>query len=147
MAVQTQKTVKTQKTRAANKKPTNTPKGTRKTEVSAGKIFINATFNNTLVTITDDKGNTVCWGSSGRAGFKGTRKSTPYAATTAVETAIRKAKEEFGLKTASVFIKGPGPGRDAALRAIRSTGIRMDQIADITPIPHNGPRAKKKRRA
>lgn len=139
MADRTQKTKKAQKTVKTQKKA--------KGEVSTGKIFVSATFNNTLVTITDEEGNTLAWGSSGRAGFKGTRKSTPYAATTAVETAIKKAKEDFGLKQVSVFIKGPGPGRDAALRAIRATGIRMDQIADITPIPHNGPRAKKKRRA
>ncbi|MBI4032930.1 MAG: 30S ribosomal protein S11 [Candidatus Blackburnbacteria bacterium] len=135
------------KTKAVNKKAKSAPKAAKRSEVSTGKIFIKATFNNTLVTITDEKGNTLAFGSSGRVGFKGTRKSTPYAATTAVETAIRRAKEDFGLKEASVFIKGPGPGRDAALRAIRATGIRMDQIADITPIPHNGPRAKKKRRA
>ena len=145
MAVKTQKTVKNQK--ITNKKAKTAPKATKRSEVSTGKIFVSATFNNTLVTITDEKGDTLSWGSSGRVGFKGTRKSTPYAATMAVETAIKKAKEDFGLKQVSVFIKGPGPGRDAALRAIRSTGIRMDQIADITPIPHNGPRAKKKRRA
>lgn len=139
MADRTQKTKKAQRTVKTQKKA--------KGEVSTGKIFVSATFNNTLVTITDEKGNTLAFGSSGRAGFKGTRKSTPYAATTAVETAIKRAKEDFGLKQVSVFIKGPGPGRDAALRAIRATGIRMDQIADITPIPHNGPRAKKKRRA
>lgn len=138
MAAKTQKTVKKVKT---------APKATKKVDVTTGKIFISATFNNTLVTITDEKGNTLASGSSGRAGFKGTRKSTPYAATMAVETAIKKAKEDFGLEQVGVFIKGPGPGRDAALRAIRSTGIRMNEIADITPIPHNGPRAKKKRRA
>lgn len=116
-------------------------------QVANAKIFINATFNNTLVTITDEKGNTLAWGSSGKSGFKGTRKSTPYAATTAVESVIKRAKDEFGVKTVSVYLKGPGPGRDAALRAIRSAGIRMEQIADITPMPYNGPRAKKKRRA
>lgn len=114
--------------------------------VEKARAFIHASFNNTLITLTDQAGNTLTWGSSGRAGFKGTRKSTPYAATTAVEAAIKKARDEFGVKEVSVYIKGPGPGRDAALRAIRSTGIRMDMIADLTPIPYNGPRAKKKRR-
>lgn len=153
MTVKAQTTVKKQKTRpearqATSKKTKSAPRrAIKRGEVPIGKIFVSATFNNTLVTITDEKGDTLAFSSSGRVGFKGTRKSTPYAATTAVETAIKKAKEDFGLKQVSVFIKGPGPGRDAALRAIRSTGIRMDQIADITPIPHNGPRAKKKRRA
>lgn len=110
-----------------------------------GKVFILATFNNTLVTITNDKGDTIAWSSSGAAGFKGTRKSTPYAATTAVESVVRRAVEK-GLKTVDVYIKGPGSGRDASLRAIKAGGLSILQIADITPIPHNGPRAKKKRR-
>lgn len=118
-----------------------------KEQIPYGKIFVTATFNNTLITVTDDHGNTLSWGSSGRAGFKGTRKSTPYAATTAVESAIKKARDEFSMKNVDVFIKGPGPGRDAALRAIKSVGLRMNMIADITPMPYNGPRAKKKRRA
>jgi small subunit ribosomal protein S11 len=121
-----------------------TKKQTR--QVPSGKVFISATFNNTLVTVTDEQGNTLAWGSSGRAGFKGTRKSTPFAATSAVDTVIKKAKDDFSLENVSVFVKGPGPGRDAALRAIRSAGIRMDMIADVTPMPHNGTRAKKKRR-
>lgn len=116
-------------------------------EVGSGKVFVNATFNNTLVTVTDGRGNTLTWGSSGRAGFRGTRKSTPYAATTAVEQVVKAAKEEFGVKEVDVYIKGPGPGRDAALRAIRSASIRMNLIADVTPVPYNGPRARKKRRA
>jgi len=115
--------------------------------VPNGKVYVNATFNNTLITVTDDVGNSIASGSSGRAGFKGTRKATPYAATTAVESAIKKAKDEFGVKSVDVFIKGPGPGRDAALRAIKSLGLRMNMIADVTPMPYNGPRAKKKRRA
>lgn len=119
---------------------------TKKKEVSSGKIFINATFNNTLVTVTDREGNVLGWGSSGKAGFKGTRKSTPYAATTAVEQVLKKAREEAGLKTVDVYLKGPGPGRDAALRVIKSTGLHMNLIADVTGIPYNGPRAKKKRR-
>lgn len=112
---------------------------------SNGKIFISATFNNTLVTVTNDKGETVSWSSSGSRGFKGARKSTPYAASLAVEDAAKKALEK-GLKTVEVFVKGPGSGRDSALRAIRSAGLSIAMIADITPIPHNGPRAKKKRR-
>lgn len=110
-----------------------------------GRVYITSTFNNTLVTITSDKGDTVAWSSAGARGFKGTRKSTPYAATTAVETAAKKAMDQ-GVKTVEVFIKGPGSGRDSALRAIKSAGLSISLIADVTPIPHNGPRAKKKRR-
>lgn len=129
----------------ATKKITSKAKKAYK-QVENGKIFINATFNNTLVTITDETGNALTWGSSGRSGFKGTRKSTPYAATLAVENVVKKARDEHGMKNVDVYIKGPGPGRDAALRAIRSAGIKMELIADITPMPYNGPRAKKKRR-
>ena len=110
-----------------------------------GKVFISATFNNTLVTITNDKGDTIAWSSSGAAGFKGTRKSTPFAATSAVENVARKAIEK-GLKTVDVYVKGPGSGRDASLRGIKSAGLSISMISDVTPIPHNGPRAKKKRR-
>jgi len=110
-----------------------------------GKVFITSTFNNTLVTITNDKGDVVAWSSSGAAGFKGTRKSTPYAASSAADLAVRKAAEK-GLKTVDVYVKGPGAGRDSALRAIKNGGLSILSIADITPIPHNGPRAKKKRR-
>jgi small subunit ribosomal protein S11 len=113
--------------------------------VEQGKVFITATFNNTIVTITDTSGNTVCWGSSGMAGFKGARKSTPFAASSAVETVARKA-QQFGMKEVEVYIKGPGAGRDAALRAIKTAGLGISLIADVTPIPHNGLRPKKKRR-
>jgi len=109
------------------------------------KVFVTATFNNTLVTFTDTKGSTLCWGSTGTLGFKGTRKSTPYAATTAVDTVAKKA-QALGVTEVEVFIKGPGPGRDAALRALKAVGLRMSLIADVTPIPHNGPRARKRRR-
>lgn len=112
---------------------------------NSAKIYINASFNNTIVTITNRKGETICWSSSGAVGFKGARKATPFAATTSVEMAAKKAMA-MGVKEAEVYIKGPGPGRDAALRALRSVGLRMNIIADITPIPHNGPRAKKRRR-
>src|ERR1035437_5991389 len=110
-----------------------------------GKIYISATFNNTVVTITKKKGDTVAWSSAGAAGFKGTRKSTPFAATTAVEQVARKAIDA-GIKIVEVYVKGPGSGRDAALRAIKSAGLSISSIADITPMPHNGPRAQKKRR-
>ena len=110
-----------------------------------GKIFITATFNNTLISITDINGNVINWGSTGASGFKGSRKSTPFAATTAIDTVIQKAKDK-GLSQVEVFIKGPGSGRDAALGVIRSSGLKVLKIADITPIPHNGCRPKKKRR-
>lgn len=110
------------------------------------KVYISASFNNTLITVTDDHGDTLVWGSSGASGFKGTRRATPFAATTAVEKVIKKAKEEFGVSEAEVYIKGPGAGRDAALRAVRAAGVKISLIADITPVPHNGPRPKKKRR-
>jgi len=118
----------------------------KKKEVGFAKVFILASFNNTLVTITDEGGNTLVWGSSGSSGFKGTRKSTPFAATSAVEKAVNKAKGDFGIRQVDIYIKGPGPGRDAALRAIRGAGLKINLIADVTPIPHNGPRPKKKRR-
>ncbi len=111
-----------------------------------GKLFVSTTFNNTIVTITNEKGDAIAWSSAGNAGFKGTRKSTPFAATSAVEEAIKKAKE-IGVNSVEVFIKGPGVGRDASLRAIRNSGLSISMIADVTPIPHNGPQAKKKRRA
>ncbi|MFC1649279.1 30S ribosomal protein S11 [Patescibacteria group bacterium] len=115
-------------------------------KITKGKIYISASFNNTLVTVTDSDGNTIAWGSSGKSGFKGTRKSTPFAATTAVDQIVKKAVAENGMKEVEVYIKGPGTGRDAALRAIRAAGLRIVMIADMTPIPHNGPRPKKKRR-
>lgn len=115
-------------------------------KINLAKVYILASFNNTLVNVTDEKGATLAWGSSGTAGFKGTRKSTPFAATTAVEKALQKAKEKYGISEVEVYVKGPGPGRDAALRAIKASGVKISQIADVTPIPHNGPRPKKKRR-
>lgn len=115
------------------------------TQASSGKVFINASFNNTLVTITDLGGNVISWGSAGASGFKGARKATPFAATTAVETCARKAMA-VGLKEVEVYLKGPGAGRDAALRALRSVGLKMNLIADVTPMAHNGSRPKKRRR-
>jgi small subunit ribosomal protein S11 len=117
---------------------------TKKT-VEKGRVYVTATFNNTIVTITDKDGNALCWGSSGGVGFKGARKSTPFAATTATEATAKKAAA-FGLKEVDVFVKGPGAGRDAALRALKSAGLIITMIADVTPIPHNGVRPKKKRR-
>ncbi|OGM58120.1 30S ribosomal protein S11 [Candidatus Woesebacteria bacterium RIFCSPLOWO2_01_FULL_37_19] len=128
---------------------TKTAKKTNKDgrKVDLGKVYISATFNNTIITVTDDKGDTLLWNSSGSSGFKGTRKSTPFAATTAVEKALKSAIDKHGLKEIEVYVKGPGPGRDSSLRAIRASGIKIALIADVTPIPHNGPRPKKKRRA
>lgn len=126
------------------KTKTKTKKSTLKVS-DVGKVYVSATFNNTLVTITNDKGETVAWSSAGASGFKGARKSTPFAASTAVEGAAKRAIEK-GVKTVSIYIKGPGAGRDSALRAIKSAGLSISLIADVTPIPHNGPRAEKKRR-
>jgi small subunit ribosomal protein S11 len=122
-----------------------TKKPTAVKQVSAGRVYVTATFNNTLVTLTDTQGNTMAWQSSGGSGFKGARKSTPYAAITAVSEVAGKAKE-LGMSTVEVYIKGPGPGRDAAIRAVRGAGLNITMIADVTPTPYNGPRAKKKRR-
>ncbi len=131
------------------KKPRETGKSAKKkTGVkisSKGRVYITATFNNTLVSVTNETGDTIAWSSAGARGFKGTRKSTPYAATTAMEDVAKKAIT-FGIKSVDVYVKGPGSGRDSALRAIKSVGISIASIADITPIPHNGPRPKKKRR-
>jgi small subunit ribosomal protein S11 len=115
-------------------------------EVGLGRVYISASFNNTLVTVTNTHGETLAWGSSGASGFKGTRRATPYAATTAVEKVVNKAKDECGVTEVEIYVKGPGAGRDAALRAVKATGVKIALIADITPVPHNGPRPKKKRR-
>lgn len=117
-----------------------------KRQVEVGKFYISASFNNTLVTITDSQGETLAWSSSGASGFKGTRRATPFAATSAVEKVVAKARSEFGINEVEVYIKGPGAGRDAALRAIKAAGLKISLIADVTPVPHNGPRPKKKRR-
>lgn len=110
--------------------------------VPKGRLYVTATFNSTLVSVTDAEGNVLCWSSAGEAGFTGSRKSTPYAATITVENAISKAKE-YGMGQMDVFIKGPGPGRDVALRVLRAQGMRIHMIADMTPIPHNGTRPRK----
>ena len=111
-----------------------------------GRLYVKSSFNNTIVTVTDPKGNTISWSSSGHCGFKGARKSTPFAATTAIEKALDQAKEA-GIKKLSVYLQGPGTGRDAALRYLRTKrDFEVEMISDITPIPHNGPRPPKQRK-
>ncbi len=126
---------------AKEKKKTKTQPKT----ITHARAYVKATFNNTIVTITDENGQALLWGSAGASGFKGARKSTPYAATTAVEAVARKAKEN-GITSVEVYIKGPGPGRDGAIRALKAAGLNITMIADVTPIPHNGPRPPKMRR-
>ena len=116
-----------------------------KKHITTGIAFVNATFNNTIVTITDDSGNVVAWSSAGAKGFKGSRKSTPYAAQVAADAAAVKALEA-GMKTLSVEVKGPGSGRETALRALQAKGFKILSIKDSTPMPHNGARPPKKRR-
>jgi small subunit ribosomal protein S11 len=116
-----------------------------KRTLSSGQVHIYATFNNTIITVTDNDGNTVAWGSAGSVGFKGSRKSTPFAARLATEQAL-KAAMSMGIKEVKLFVKGPGPGREAAIRAVQSLDLKVTQISDVTPIPHNGCRPPKKRR-
>jgi small subunit ribosomal protein S11 len=116
-----------------------------KKNIQSGVVHISSTFNNTIVTITDVSGNVVAWSSCGRRGFKGSRKSTPFAAQMAAEDAVKRA-QEHGVKTVSVLVKGPGTGREAALRALANAGLRVTTIRDVTPIPHNGCRPPKRRR-
>ena len=113
--------------------------------ITSGTAHVNATFNNTMITIADAHGNTIAWSSAGQAGFKGSRKSTPYAAQIAAEDAGRKAMEH-GMKTLEVEVKGPGSGRESALRALQTVGFTITAIKDVTPIPHNGCRPRKRRR-
>ena len=113
--------------------------------VPVGRAYIQSSFNNTLVTITDPQGNALCWSSSGAAGFKGSRKSTPYAAGLAADSAARKAMEQ-GMRQVDVFVQGPGSGREAAIRSLQAAGLAISSIVDHTPIPHNGCRPPKKRR-
>ncbi|MEJ2706434.1 MAG: 30S ribosomal protein S11 [Anaerolineales bacterium] len=122
-------------------------KGARKVKrtLSKGQIHIFATFNNTIITITDTQGNTVAWGSAGSVGFKGSRKSTPFAARLATEQAV-KAATSMGLQEVDLFVKGPGPGRESAIRAVQAQGLKVTSITDVTPVPHNGCRPPKKRR-
>ena len=116
-----------------------------KRSLSSGQIHITATFNNTIVTVTDLDGNTVAWSSAGATGFKGSRKSTPFAARLAAEAAVKSA-QGLGMQEVELFVKGPGPGRESAIRAIQAMGMKVVSIVDITPVPHNGCRPPKKRR-
>ena len=125
-------------------KRTRTKKKVKK-NISSGVVHIQSTFNNTIITITDPAGNVVAWSSSGVQGFKGSRKSTPFAAQLAAEDAAKKAMEH-GMKTVEVFVKGPGAGRESALRALQATGFNVLVIKDVTPVPHNGCRPPKRRR-
>lgn len=131
-------TLKSNKTAAKKKE------GAAKT-VALGKLYVTATFNNTIVTLTDQLGKTLTWSSSGNAGFKGARRATPFAAISAVEKVAAKGKT-MGMGQVEVYIKGPGPGRDASVRALKNSGLNIIMIADVTPMPHNGPRAEKRRR-
>ena len=135
-----------EKTSAVTAKPTKTIKKKVFKSLAEGRLFIKTSFNNTIVSIADSKGNILSWSSAGHCGFKGARKSTPFAATTAIERVLEEAKK-YGIKKLDVYLKGPGVGRDAALRFLRSKrDFDVDMIADVTPIPHNGPRPPKARR-
>jgi len=121
------------------------PRRRERKNITSGVAHVNATFNNTVITITDAQGNTIAWSSSGSKGFKGSRKSTPYAAQMAAEDAGKKAMEH-GVRTLEIEVKGPGAGRESALRALQSVGFQITSIRDVTPIPHNGCRPPKRRR-
>jgi len=141
---------KSTKNESSNEKNEEVPKVKKikkkiKKNIITGIAFVNATFNNTIVTITDDSGNVIAWSSAGAKGFKGSRKSTPYAAQIAADAAASKA-QEHGLKTLKVRLKGPGSGRETALRALQARGFKIISIKDTTPMPHNGARPPKKRR-
>ena len=131
-------------TKATAKKGVTRKRRERK-NIDRGAVHIQSTFNNTIVTISDTQGNTVSWASAGEMGFRGSRKSTPFAAQTAAETAAKLAMEH-GMKTVEVFVKGPGQGREAAIRALQTAGLEVTLIKDVTPIPHNGCRPPKRRR-
>lgn len=130
---------------AAPKRPTRRGARKERKAVPNGKVYIQATFNNTIVTFTDQQGNVIAWGSAGKSGFKGSRKSTPYAAQIAAQNTSRAAMEA-GLREVDVLVQGPGPGREAAIRSLQQAGLRVRSITDVTPIPHNGCRPPKKRR-
>lgn len=129
----------------APKKTTTSHRRREKKNIERGTVHIQSTFNNTIVTIADMQGNAISWASAGEMGFRGSRKSTPYAAQTAAETAA-KAAMEHGLKTVEVYVKGPGAGRESAIRALETVGLQVTLIKDVTPIPHNGCRPPKRRR-
>ncbi|MBR2134025.1 MAG: 30S ribosomal protein S11 [Eubacterium sp.] len=129
----------------ATKKTTGSRKRREKKNIERGAAHIQSTFNNTIVTITDMNGNAVSWASAGEMGFRGSRKSTPFAAATAAETAAKTAVD-YGMKTVEVYVKGPGSGRESAIRALQTAGLDVSLIKDVTPIPHNGCRPPKRRR-
>ncbi len=128
-----------------NAKKTATRKRRERKNIDRGAAHIQSTFNNTIITITDVQGNAISWASTGGLGFKGSRKSTPYAAQMAAETAA-KAAMDHGMKTVEVYVKGPGSGREAAIRALQAAGLEVNMIKDVTPVPHNGCRPPKRRR-
>ena len=132
-------------TKATGKKNAGTRKRRERKNIEKGAAHIRSTFNNTIITITDVAGNAISWASAGELGFKGSRKSTPYAAQTASETAA-KAAMEHGLKSVDVYVKGPGSGRESAIRALETVGLQITMIKDVTPVPHNGCRPPKRRR-
>ncbi|MEK9658119.1 MAG: 30S ribosomal protein S11 [bacterium] len=118
----------------------------QKKHIVKGNVYINSTFNNSIISITDEHGNVISSASAGEVGFKGTKKGTPYASQLASQSAAEKAVREFGLKSVNVIVKGPGAGRETAIRALQSVGLEIEDIIDKTPVPHNGCRPKKKRR-
>ncbi len=131
--------------KAAPKKGAVRTKRRERKNIERGAAHIQSTFNNTIITITDVRGNAISWASSGGQGFRGSRKSTPFAAQTAAEVAARAAMEH-GMRTVEVYVKGPGSGREAAIRALQATGLEVNMIKDVTPVPHNGCRPPKRRR-
>lgn len=128
------------------KVPSRSPRKRVRKQVADGMAHIHASFNNTIVTITDRQGNALSWATSGGSGFRGSRKSTPFAAQVAAEVAGKAAQETYGVKNVDVLVKGPGPGRESAVRALGALGYKINSISDVTPIPHNGCRPPKKRR-
>jgi small subunit ribosomal protein S11 len=132
---------------AQNVRSARRTSGSRKVKrtLSSAQVHIYASFNNTIITVTDQQGNTVCWSSAGSSGFKGSRKSTPFAARLAAEQALKTA-QSMGVQEVDMIVKGPGPGRESAIRAVQGMGIKVRSIADVTPVPHNGCRPPKKRR-
>jgi small subunit ribosomal protein S11 len=140
------KKLEARKEEKSAKKPMKKKKKRAKVRVEIGKIYVKASYNNTIVTATDLNGNVISWASAGMAGFKGPKKATSYAAQIITKIVLMKAKDEYGMKEASVFVKGIGTGREAAIRAVNANGINVTSIKDITPIPHNGCRPKKPRR-
>ena len=134
-----------EKTTGAPRRPVRRGGRKERKSIPYGKVHIQASFNNTIVTFTDQSGNVIAWGSAGASGFKGSRKSTPYAAQVAAQNTSRTA-QEAGVREVDVLVQGPGPGREAAIRALQQAGIRVRSITDVTPIPHNGCRPPKKRR-